>query len=153
MVTYNLPIKAVPAYQIISPRQDKGRSNGYLIWFDSKQIYLAGSIKIIPEMDAIKELTAAILGFSKYNMDEEIFVETIEKWQNRYLFSYLERRLYYIQNLQEGIYFLEVKPFTPIVSLSNKLRNQSHSTNQHFNIRGSFHYQPIIFSCNDSTPR
>ena len=88
IVTDGLLIKAVPAYNIVRPRHVKGIGNGYLIWFGSKQIYLAGDTEIIPEMDAIKEVTAAFLGFSKYNMDEEMFVEAIEKMKPAFVVPY-----------------------------------------------------------------
>lgn len=72
-----ISVKAVPAYNIVKPRHVKGVGNGYLLWLGEKQIYIAGDTEIIPEMSSIKNVAVAFVGFSKYNMTEEMFVNAI----------------------------------------------------------------------------
>lgn len=59
------------------PRHEKGIEYGYIITFGDKRIYIAGDTEFIPEMLEINDITLAFLGFSKYNMDIEMFVDAI----------------------------------------------------------------------------
>lgn len=80
----NFSIKAVPAYNIIRPRHEKGIGNGYLLWFGNQQIYVAGDTELLTENATIKNIEVAFIGFSKYNMDEQMFVDVISQMKPRF---------------------------------------------------------------------
>jgi L-ascorbate metabolism protein UlaG (beta-lactamase superfamily) len=73
----DIAIRAVPAYNIVRPRHVKGVGNGYILTFADKRVYVAGDTEVLPEMSTISDIDLAILGYSKYNMDDAMFVETI----------------------------------------------------------------------------
>jgi L-ascorbate metabolism protein UlaG (beta-lactamase superfamily) len=71
-----LPIKAVPAYNLVAAKHPKGVGNGYVVQFGSKRIYFSGDTEKIPEMADLKDIDIAFLGLSQpYNMTAEMMVE------------------------------------------------------------------------------
>lgn len=62
-----LKIEAVPAYNIKGrggngkPSTSKGTSNGYVITFGDKRVYVAGETEDVPEVKALKQIDVAFL--------------------------------------------------------------------------------------------
>ena len=60
-----LKIEAVPAYEVKGKygvfRANKGASNGYVISFGDKRVYVAGETESVPEMKALKQIDVAFL--------------------------------------------------------------------------------------------
>ena len=60
-----LKIEAVPAYEVKGKfgvfRPTKGASNGYVITFGDKRVYVGGETENVPEVKALKQIDAAFL--------------------------------------------------------------------------------------------
>jgi L-ascorbate metabolism protein UlaG (beta-lactamase superfamily) len=73
----DLPVMAVPAYNITTTRHPRGTGNGYVIRFGDKWVYLSGDTEKIPEMDSLKDISLAFLPLSQpYNMTPEMMART-----------------------------------------------------------------------------
>lgn len=70
-------VKSVPAYNIVKSKHVKGVGNGYILTFGDKRIYIAGDTEVIPEMESIKNIDIAFLGYSSLNMNTEMFLEAL----------------------------------------------------------------------------
>lgn len=75
-------IEAVPAYNIISKRDDgqpyhpRGNGNGYVITFGSRRVYVAGDTEYIPEMNDMGKIDIAFLPMNlPYTMTIEMAAE------------------------------------------------------------------------------
>lgn len=90
-----LPIKAVPAYNILHKREDgnpfhpKGTGNGYILTFGSTRMYLAGDTENIPEMKSIHNIDIAFLPMNlPYTMTPEMTADAAMKFKPRILYPY-----------------------------------------------------------------
>jgi L-ascorbate metabolism protein UlaG (beta-lactamase superfamily) len=63
MMFMGIPVKAVPAYNIVSSTiyHPKGVGNGYILTLGEKRIYLAGDTENIPEMDSLGKIDIAFI--------------------------------------------------------------------------------------------
>ncbi|MBI4606597.1 MAG: MBL fold metallo-hydrolase [Planctomycetes bacterium] len=62
--TGEIEIEAVPMYNLTPERlkyHEKGRGNGYVVSFGGTRVYLSGDTEDIPEMRALKGITAAFV--------------------------------------------------------------------------------------------
>ena len=91
----NLPIEAVPAYNIANKRPDgtpfhpKGVGNGYIITFGDKRVYIAGDSENTPEMKALKNIDAAFLPMNlPYTMTPEMVADAAKAFQPKILYPY-----------------------------------------------------------------
>ena len=55
----NIPIKAIPAYNLSKTNHPKGVGNGYIITLGRKRIYIAGDTELIPAMGSLGEIAIA----------------------------------------------------------------------------------------------
>jgi L-ascorbate metabolism protein UlaG (beta-lactamase superfamily) len=88
-------ISAVPAYNIVQKRPDgtpfhpKGEGNGYVLAFGDSKIYVAGDTENIPEMKALKGITAAFLPMNlPYTMTPEQVAEAVRAFRPKILYPY-----------------------------------------------------------------
>lgn len=92
----NIPIEAVPAYNIVNKKPDgeyyhpKGRGNGYIFTFGDKKVYVAGDTENIPEMESLKgTIDIAFLPQNlPYTMDAKMFVDAAKKVHPKVLYTY-----------------------------------------------------------------
>jgi L-ascorbate metabolism protein UlaG (beta-lactamase superfamily) len=62
LVTKGIPVKAVPAYNLVNTTyHPKGVGNGYIFTFGEKRVYVAGDTEDIPEMDSLGTIDIAFL--------------------------------------------------------------------------------------------
>lgn len=90
-----LKIEAFPAYNIVHmrstgiPFHPKGVSNGYIITFGNKRVYVAGDTENIPEM---KQLTAIDIAFLPmnlpYTMTPEMVADAAKSFNPKILYPY-----------------------------------------------------------------
>ena len=94
---YNgITIKAVPAYNMVNKKDNgeywhpKERGNGYILAFGNKNVYVAGDTENIPEMDNLKDkIEVAFLPKNlPYTMNDEMFIDAINKVNPRYVYPY-----------------------------------------------------------------
>ncbi len=90
-----LPVKAVPAYNIVNMRQEgvpfhpKGRGNGYIITFGDKLVYVAGDTENTPEMKALTGVDIAFLPMNlPYTMTPEMVAEAARAFKPKILYPY-----------------------------------------------------------------
>jgi L-ascorbate metabolism protein UlaG (beta-lactamase superfamily) len=90
-----LPIKAVPAYNIVHKQEDgtayhpKGRGNGYVVKFGNTSVYIAGDTENIPEMKNLGDIDIAFLPMNlPYTMSPEMCKEAALMVQPKILFPY-----------------------------------------------------------------
>ena len=90
-----LLIEAVPAYNIVHKRDSgepyhiKGEGNGYIITFGDKRVYVAGDTENIPEMKALKNITAAFLPMNlPYTMTPEMVADAAKAFKPAILYPY-----------------------------------------------------------------
>ncbi len=91
-----IPIEAVPAYNIVNKRPDgeyyhpKGRGNGYVLTFDNLKIYIAGDTENIPEMENLKgKIDIAFLPKNlPYTMSDDMFVDAVKKVESKIIYPY-----------------------------------------------------------------
>jgi L-ascorbate metabolism protein UlaG (beta-lactamase superfamily) len=81
-------VKAVPAYNIVKSKHVKGVGNGYILTFGDIRIYIAGDTEVIPEMESIKNINIAFLGYSALNMNTEMFLDAISVIQPKLVIPY-----------------------------------------------------------------
>jgi L-ascorbate metabolism protein UlaG (beta-lactamase superfamily) len=102
-----LKIEAVPAYNIKGrggngkPSTSKGTSNGYVITFGDKRVYVAGETEDVPEVKALKKIDVAFLpvnnrgtgvvsgvGVLLRTMTPAMFTDTVKAMQPKIVFPY-----------------------------------------------------------------
>jgi len=91
----NLPIEAVPAYNLFhrrangEPYHPKGIGNGYLITFGDKRIYVAGDTENTPEMKGLKDIDLAFLPMNlPYTMTPEMVADAARAFKPKTLYPY-----------------------------------------------------------------
>jgi L-ascorbate metabolism protein UlaG (beta-lactamase superfamily) len=91
----DLPIKAVPAYNIVHKRENgelyhpKGRDNGYIITFANHQLYIAGDTENTPEVKALKGIDIAFLPMNlPYTMSPEMVADAVRSFKPTVLYPY-----------------------------------------------------------------
>lgn len=86
-----LKIEAVPAYEMKGKfgifRPTKGASNGYVITFGDKRVYVGGETENVPEVKALKQIDAAFLPVIR-TMPPASFVDTVKAIQPKIVFPY-----------------------------------------------------------------
>ncbi len=90
-----LPIKAVPAYNLIhkrdtgQPFHPKGDGNGYIITFGGKNVYVAGDTENTPEMKALKGIDIAFLPMNlPFTMTPEMVADAALAFKPKILYPY-----------------------------------------------------------------
>jgi L-ascorbate metabolism protein UlaG (beta-lactamase superfamily) len=86
-----LKIEAVPAYEVKGKfgvfRPTKGASNGYVITFGDKRVYVGGETENVPEMKALKQIDAAFLPVIR-TMPPAQFADAVKTMQPKIVFPY-----------------------------------------------------------------
>jgi L-ascorbate metabolism protein UlaG (beta-lactamase superfamily) len=86
-----LKIEAVPAYEVKGKfgvfRPTKGASNGYVITFGDKRVYVGGETENVPEMKALKQIDAAFLPVIR-TMPPANFADAVKAMQPKIVFPY-----------------------------------------------------------------
>jgi len=91
----DIPIEAVPAYNIAHKRQDgkpfhpKGDGNGYILTFGATRVYVAGDTENIPEMKSLQNIACAFLPMNlPYTMTPEMVAEAARAFRPHILYPY-----------------------------------------------------------------
>lgn len=88
-VVKNIPIKAVPAYNLTSSFHPKGQGNGYILTLGEKKIYIAGDTEFITEMGNLGQVDVAFLPMNlPYTMTPEMAAEAAKKIKPSILYIY-----------------------------------------------------------------
>jgi len=86
-----LKIEAVPAYEMKGRfgvfRPTKGASNGYVITFGDKRVYVGGETQNSPEVKALKQIDAAFLPVIR-TMPPAMFADTVKAIRPKIVFPY-----------------------------------------------------------------
>jgi L-ascorbate metabolism protein UlaG (beta-lactamase superfamily) len=86
-----LKVEAVPAYEMKGKfgvfRPTKGASNGYVITFGDKRVYVGGETENVPEVKALKQIDAAFLPLIR-TMPPANFADTVKAIQPKIVFPY-----------------------------------------------------------------
>jgi L-ascorbate metabolism protein UlaG (beta-lactamase superfamily) len=86
-----LKIEAVPAYEVKGKfgvfRANKGASNGYVISFGDKRVYVAGETESVPEMKDLKQIDVAFLPVIK-TLPPAVFAATVKEMQPKIVVPY-----------------------------------------------------------------
>ncbi len=90
-----IPIKAVPAYNLVHKRQNglpfhpKGIGNGYILTFGNKRVYVAGDTENIPEMKSLADIDCAFLPMNlPYTMTPEMVADAAKSFHPKILYPY-----------------------------------------------------------------
>jgi len=145
----DLPIKAVPAYNIVKTRHVKGIGNGYLILFGNKNVYISGDTEILPEMANLKDIELAFLGYSQpYNMTTEMLIQAAELIHPKILipYHYDNTDISLLLDLLKNIPDIEV--LTGIPSISSSIKNLN------YKVSGKIYPNPVhdILYCEELKP-
>jgi len=122
-------IKAVPAYNIVKSKHVKGVGNGYIVTFSDKCIYIAGDTEVIPEMESIKNIDVAFLGYSSLNMNTEMFLEALSFIQPKIVIPYhydnsdLSSLIEAVSPV-EGVTLLTQNPVNSTIQINNTNNNR-----------------------------
>jgi len=94
-------VEAVPAYNIFGrggngkPYAPRGSTNGYIVTFGDKRVYIAGITESIPEMQKFKPIDVAFLplneigrGLALRTMNPSMFTNAVSVLQPKILFPY-----------------------------------------------------------------
>jgi L-ascorbate metabolism protein UlaG (beta-lactamase superfamily) len=94
-------VEAVPAYNIFGrggngkPYAPRGSTNGYIVTFGDKRVYVAGVTESIPEMQKFKPIDVAFLplneiarGLALRTMNPSMFTNAVSVLQPKILFPY-----------------------------------------------------------------
>lgn len=86
----DIPIKAVPAYNVINANNHpKGVGNGYILSIGEKRIYIAGDTENIPEMSTFGKVNYAFLPMNlPYTMTPEMAADAAKKVKPDVLYIY-----------------------------------------------------------------
>jgi len=86
-----LKIEAVPAYEVKGKygvfRPNKGASNGYVITFGDKRVYVAGETESVPEMKALKQIDVAFLPVIR-TLPPPVFADTVNAMRPKIVVPY-----------------------------------------------------------------
>jgi L-ascorbate metabolism protein UlaG (beta-lactamase superfamily) len=91
MIVQGIPVKAVPAYNIVSTTiyHPKGTGNGYVLTFGEKRVYIAGDTENIPEMDSLGKIDIAFLPMNlPYTMSVTMAADAAGKVKPDILYIY-----------------------------------------------------------------
>lgn len=84
-------VEAVPAYEMKGKfgvfRQNKWASNGYIITFGDKRVYVAGETENVPEMKALKQIDVAFLPVIR-TMPPAAFADAVKAIQPKVVVPY-----------------------------------------------------------------
>lgn len=87
-----VPVAAVPAYNTTPERlqfHPKGASNGYIVSFGDKKIYIAGDTEDVPEMRALTGIDVAFLPMNLPNtMDVEHAADAVKGFRPKIVYPY-----------------------------------------------------------------
>ncbi len=88
-------IEAVPAYNLVhmrsngQPYHPKGESNGYVITFGNKRVYVAGDTENIPEMKALNNIDVAFLPMNlPYTIYSAMAADAAKAFEPKILYPY-----------------------------------------------------------------
>lgn len=94
-VVKGVPVKAVPAYNIVNKRENgqpfhpRGEGNGYILTLGDKKLYIAGDTENIPEMKQFQDIDIAFLPVNlPYTMTPEMASEAARAIQPKILYPY-----------------------------------------------------------------
>jgi L-ascorbate metabolism protein UlaG (beta-lactamase superfamily) len=86
-----LKVEAVPAYEVKGKfgvfRPTKGASNGYVITFGDKRVYVGGETENVPEMKALKQIDVAFLPVIR-TLPPAQFADAAKAMQPKIVFPY-----------------------------------------------------------------
>lgn len=90
MIIKNIPVKAVPAYNIVNGSyHTKGVGNGYVFTLGEKRIYIAGDTENIPEMDNLGDIDIAFIPMNlPYTMTPEMAADAAKRVKPDILYIY-----------------------------------------------------------------
>lgn len=84
-----IPIEAVPAYNLDKPFHPKGNGNGYLLTLGDKRVFIAGDTENVPEIKALKKIDIAFLPMNQpYTMTPEQVADTARAMKPKVLYPY-----------------------------------------------------------------
>ena len=90
-----IPVRAVPAYNIIhkrdtgQPFHPKGEGNGYILTFGDTTVYIAGDTENTPEMKALTGITIAFLPMNlPYTMTPEMVADAARAFRPKIVYPY-----------------------------------------------------------------
>lgn len=90
-----LQIEAIPAYNIVhmrakgQPYHTKGISNGYVITFGDRRVYVAGDTENTPEMKKLQEIDIAFLPMNlPYTMTPEMVADAVKAFRPKIFYPY-----------------------------------------------------------------
>ncbi|MBW7995675.1 MAG: MBL fold metallo-hydrolase [Candidatus Glassbacteria bacterium] len=113
-----LKIEAVPAYNIISKRDNgqpyhpKGNGNGYVVTFGDTRVYIAGDTEYVPEMNELGDIDIAFLPLNlPYTMTVEMAAEAARAVSPKvfYPYHYGSSEVGKLQSLLEGAEGIELR--------------------------------------------
>ncbi len=91
----NIPVEAVPAYNIKHMRREnepyhpKGQGNGYVLTLGNRRLYIAGDTEDIPEMENLQNIDWAFLPMNlPYTMSPEMAANAAKMIQPTILYPY-----------------------------------------------------------------
>ena len=94
-IVLGIPLRAVPAYNIIhkrdtgQPFHPKGEGNGYVVTFGATRVYVAGDTEDTPEMKALERIDVAFLPMNlPYTMTPEMVAEAVRAFRPKVLYPY-----------------------------------------------------------------
>jgi len=88
----DIPVEAVPAYNLEKLFHPKGNGNGYILTFGDKRIYVAGDTENIPEMKVLKGVDIAFLPMNQpYTMTPEQVADAAKSMMPKVLYLYHHR--------------------------------------------------------------
>ncbi len=94
-VVAGIPVKAVPAYNIVHKRPDgapfhpQGEGNGYILTLGRTRVYVAGDTENTPEMKALTGIDVAFLPMNvPYTMTPEMVADAARAMKPRILYPY-----------------------------------------------------------------
>jgi L-ascorbate metabolism protein UlaG (beta-lactamase superfamily) len=84
-------VEAMPAYEMKGKfgvfRQNKWASNGYIITFGDKRVYVAGETENVPEMKGLKQIDVAFLPVTR-TMPPAAFADAVKAIQPKVAVPY-----------------------------------------------------------------
>jgi len=91
----DLPVQAVPAYNIVNVRSEgepyhpRGSGNGYIITFGDLRVYVAGDTENTPEMKALQDIDIAFLPMNlPFTMTPEMVADAARAFRPGVLYPY-----------------------------------------------------------------
>jgi len=91
-VVLDIPIEAVPAYNLKEQFHPKGIGNGYVLTFGNLRVYVAGDTENASEVKALKNIDIAILPLmTPFTMSEEALADLARAVKPKVLYVYHSR--------------------------------------------------------------